>query len=446
MAKHFALIRRSDFTDLFKYGTIFLNHMTIVAADDGSRTTTNDDWLLNELFKNANLFESSFTYLIIEFDQTGFTLDYPALDIESVLNVYPLDDEAKRELEISFDERIRLSAPKWAKTYSLIQKIQTKKECEKGARNVFRIFQLGEKEWQAASTLISNEILNEVVSELYQDERPRGELPIWVYLLRYERHAFYPQETIGFFMDAVHVVCNYLKQTEVDESEVERTSIMRILEWNKTNQKAMAIYESLKKDPDSKPFIDKVNQIEPNVDFLMIAVFFLKLKQRYQEGMYYEPEMVMPFLQNETTKGSCAIALYLLGIVLGHDKTFEALYERFPLKIFRTQAEMAEIEQQREAARRQAAIEMGLRENAEKKDTTRDHKTPNQDPAPTSNSDGRIAFPSDNETIAIPVLPCIMGKIKKNKGFYKKPKPISVTTEEEYVKFFKEGWRVMNGN
>ena len=146
MAKHFALIRRSDFTDLFKYGTIFLNHMTIVAADDGSRTTTNDD----ELFKNANLFESSFTYLIIEFDQTGFTLDYPVLDIESVLNVYPLDDEAKRELEISFDERIRLSAPKWAKTYSLIQKIQTKKECEKGARNVFRIFQLGEKEWQAA--------------------------------------------------------------------------------------------------------------------------------------------------------------------------------------------------------------------------------------------------------------------------------------------------------
>ena len=39
---------------------------------------------------------------------------------------------------------------------------------------------------------------------------------------------------------------------------------------------------------------------------------------------------------------SFSLALYLVGIVLGHDKTFEALYENLPLPIYKTPEEMAE--------------------------------------------------------------------------------------------------------
>ena len=40
-----------------------------------------------------------------------------------------------------------------------------------------------------------------MVDELYENRHPSGKRPIWVYIMRYERHAFYPPNTIGAFMD-----------------------------------------------------------------------------------------------------------------------------------------------------------------------------------------------------------------------------------------------------
>ena len=288
MAKYLALIRRTDFTDLFKYGSLYLNHLTIVEYDDDSDILDGGKTIIKKLFRNANLFESSFTYLIIEFVKANFFRDLPVVDMEDVVRVYPLDREAKKEFETSFDEHIRIESPRWEQAFSTIQRIRTKKDCEKGAKNVSRLYGIQE-DAKGFREIITDDILEELVSELYRNIRPTGNLPIRVYMLRYERHAFYPEETVGFFMDAVHVVCNYLQQGEVDETDVSRTLVMRFLESPSCRMAKMdAILHKKKAIPTS---IDTDNYIDTNEYETIIDDLKKRIKSLEQENERLKKEL-----------------------------------------------------------------------------------------------------------------------------------------------------------
>ena len=229
MRYYYALIRRADFIDLFKYGQFHLNFAAVVDAGNSDKSSNEKESILTSLFKDANSFESSFAYLIIKFASDNFNADSPIVNIEEVTNVYPLDYEAKREFEGSFDTHIRIDGPIWSDSYAKEQRLRTKRDCEKGAINVWKLFN-PQTQMSECKAIITDDILNEVVSELYENRRPSGDLSIWVYLLRYERHAYYPQEVVGYFMDAVNIVCNYLSHNEVDEVAVSRTAIWSFLD------------------------------------------------------------------------------------------------------------------------------------------------------------------------------------------------------------------------
>ena len=358
MSKYLALIRRTDFTDLFKYGSLHLNGLTTIEYDDDLDILDGGKSIINKLFENANLFESSFTYLIIEFVKANFCRDLPVVDMEDVVRVYPLDREAKKEFETSFDEHIRIESPRWEQAFSTIQRIRTKKDCEKGAKNVSRLYGIQE-EAKGFREIITDDILEELVTELYQNIRPAGSLPIWVYMLRYERHAFYPEETVGFFMDAVHVVCNYMNQSEIDETAVSQTSVMRFLESSVSRGAKMdVILDQLASSEECARFLAKVRTIDERVDLLKVAVLFFILKKRYQDGLRYEPDLVGTYLASSAYKRSFSLASYLVGLVLGHDKTYEALYENLPLPIYKTPEEMAVILKRHEYERQKAMDEM----------------------------------------------------------------------------------------
>ena len=68
-----------------------------------------------------NSFESSFAYLIINYVKEE-SLDFSIVSIEEVRHVFPLDFEAKREFESSFDEHIKIDNPIWSDAVSLIKK------------------------------------------------------------------------------------------------------------------------------------------------------------------------------------------------------------------------------------------------------------------------------------------------------------------------------------
>ena len=246
MTNYLALIRKADFTDLFKYGKLHINNDMKTDFSCSVEELPSHPEVFFNLTRFANSFDSAFAYLIIHYvkDSTkGLAND---VYIEEVQNIYPLDFESKEAFAMFFDERIRIENPIWPDSVWNLQKQQQFNDCLKGAANLRAILGFSNSD-QKCREIISDDIVREVVNELYEGNRPSGELPIWVYLLRYERHSYYPQSTLGYFMDMVNVVCNRMGMSEVEEDNIKHTQIFMLLDSlrKKSEMQFQKIYQYL---------------------------------------------------------------------------------------------------------------------------------------------------------------------------------------------------------
>lgn len=336
MTNYLALIRKADFTDLFKYGKLHINNDMKTDFSCSVEELPSHPEVFFNLTHFANSFDSSFAYLIIHYvkDSTkGLAND---VYIEEVQNIYPLDFESKEAFAMSFDERIRIENPIWLDSVWSLQKQQQFNDCLKGAANLRAILGFTNSDHECKN-FISDDIVREIVNELYDDKRPSGELSIWVYLLRYERHSYYPQTTLGYFMDMVNVVCNKMASREVEEDDIKNTQIFALLDSLRKHPELQykQIYQRLVENTAAQGFFKKIDEYESRVDFSKVATLFLILRNRYKEDFFYEEDFI----------GSCKkigfefeLVAYLLGIVMGHEHTYDCMYDMLPLSIFKKSA------------------------------------------------------------------------------------------------------------
>lgn len=337
MKQYLSFIRKADFTDLFKYGKLHVNRDTTTIFDCEVNDLQDNPSVFDELVKSANSFDSSFVYLIIHYQKNDNDNPYD-VNIEDLCHIYPLDSEAKSNFISSFDERIRIEEPIWADAVFKLQQKQLFNECRKGAQNIWNIFKFDEP-IAKCEEIITDEILIEVVSQLFENRRPKGELPIWVYLLRYERHSSYPKNNIGFFFDTYNVICNNWKQDEFLEDDIKGTNIYAFLQSKYDTTSGFAsIYAELCATEECKPFLQLVDSFESRVDFFKIAFWYLYFRDKYKNGLVYEPT----FISEAKVKigDEFQYAAYLLGLKLGHEHTYDCLYEELPLAIFKSKTQL----------------------------------------------------------------------------------------------------------
>ncbi len=334
MTNYLALIRKADFTDLFKYGKLHINNDMKTDFSCSVEELPSHPEIFFNLTHFANSFDSAFAYLIIHYikaSTTGLTND---VNIEEVQNVYPLDFESKEAFAMTFDDRIRIENPIWPEFVWNLQKQQQFNDSQKGAANLRKILGFTSAD-QECKAIITDDIVRELVNELYDDKRPSGDLPIWVYLLRYERHSYYPQTTLGYFMDMVNVVCNRLGMIEVWEDDIKNTQIFMLLDslrYKYPEAQFEQIYQILINNPTTQGFFKKIDEFESRVEFTKVATLFLILRDRYKEDFIYEEKFIT---YCKKFGFEFELAVYLLGIVKGHVHTYDCMYDILPLPIFK---------------------------------------------------------------------------------------------------------------
>lgn len=355
MKNYLVIIRRADFIDLYKYGYFYLDKEKIVEFDCEISELPSRNDIYDSLFDKMNLFESSFVYLIINYAKKDASEDSSIVYIEEVKHIFPLDLEAKKEFEISFDDHIKIDVPIWNDAISLIKKKQMFQSAMQGARNVFNIFKLDG--FDKCKEIINDDIIEEMLSDFYDGIRPQGELSLWVYLMRYERHSYYPKDSLGYFMDIVHIIVNFMSQQEVDDYVVETTDIYKILcTYEGRGLKSDKIIQYMKADDGAAGFLNKISSLVPEIDFINTAITYLKLRDLYKEKFVYEEEFVEIC---KSAFGECfTLAAYMIGIVFGHDNTYSCLYETLPLAIYKSKEEMAEIQLRKQKEQEKAIHEM----------------------------------------------------------------------------------------
>ena len=175
--------------------------------------------------------------------------------------------------------------------------------------------------------------------------------------MRYERHSFYPKESLGYFMDIVHIIVNFMSKKEVEDYIVESTDIYKILAtYEGKGLKSNDILRLLKRNEMASGFLTKIASFVPEVDFILVAVNYLKMRDLYKDEFTYDEKFIsackVSFGENFT------IASYMIGIALGHNKTYACLYESLPLAIYRSKEEMTAILLRKQEERERAKREM----------------------------------------------------------------------------------------
>lgn len=344
---YFALISRTEFNSLLKFGRLLLNS-NLISYGDLTETTIND--LKYKIGKID--FDNTFSYLIIQYEKDDqFCYNKNHIFIQDVKHIYALDINAKREFEISFDERIKIEEPLFDITDITQQKAFD--DCKRGIDNIWQIFGYNKEDKEKCKNIINDDIIKQTVNLMLSDDEALGDYPLWVYLMRYERHSYYPKEAVGYFMDAVHIFCNYKKPDhQALDNEVENTSIYKLLSAINVSEKTNAIYQQI----ENSDFCKALIRLEPSCNFLMIAVIYLKIRDEYRDRLKYDKSYIDPC--KEHFKEDFVIASYLLGIYLGYDKTYDCLYDKFRLDIFKSAEEMSQLQAQKETARRFAEEKM----------------------------------------------------------------------------------------
>ena len=332
MKNYLVLIKKSDFTDLFKFGYLFIDIKAVVEFDGNVDTLVEDKTIQKKVFERVNQFEYSFTVLLIHFSREN--IGDGKIDIEDVKNIFPLDDNAKREIEISYDPRICIQNPIWPEVTVMLQERFLYEDAKKGAHNIWKILKIG-KPLSDYEFILPNESLLEVVHEVQNDKRPKGNLPFWIYLFRYERHGFFPKNAAGFLMDLVNVFVNTLNHEECPSEVIETTNIYnRILEFQDLDM--IKILENLSKTNEGINFFDKLNQVATfEGNSVRIALLFLVLRNTYSNGFNLKEDRILNYCKKYFPQ-ELYYSLYLLGVYLGNSHTFECLYDSLPLQIFKS--------------------------------------------------------------------------------------------------------------
>lgn len=339
MKHYITIIRKTEFTDLFKYGYLYINSDTVVEFDGNTKKIEENNEIRNILFSKVNPFDYTFTIVVIHFKSE---LDIPkTVYIEDVLHIYPLDSDSKRQIEISFDSRIRIESPIWENQVHELQEQFLYESSKKGILNLWHLLDI-KQDINEKKSIISDTEIKELVHEAFSSKRPKGDLSFWVYLLRYERHGFYPKTSVGYFYDLINVFINYKSKEEMLPESVENTGIYKFLNSVPVETNTTEILTLLKESSSGQNFIKAVNECATiDADVVNIAILFLIFKNTFSDGfkLNEKTSKIIKHAKDVFSK-EFAYAAYLLGIYLGNDHTYECLYDQLPLPIFKDKAEL----------------------------------------------------------------------------------------------------------
>ena len=153
-------------------------------------------------------------------------------------------------------------------------------------------------------------------------------------------------------MDVVHIYCNYKIKNQTLDEKVEGTGIFKQLTTINPIERLDNIYNAIA----DSAFCAELRKLEPNCNFLKIAVIYLTIRDKYSQGLRNDVLFVQ---QCKRWGDDFVIASYLLGIYLGYDKTYDCLYDKIKPPFFKSDEEMAELQRQYEDAKSVAKTKMG---------------------------------------------------------------------------------------
>lgn len=328
MINYLTLISRTDFSNLYKFGHLYVHNL--VPFDGKLSEHADDKYLFDAVTAYMNTYEYSTEYILLHVCKSVFPGSTVELFVKDIIGVYALNEDARANLAVSLDSRIKIQVSAWESMFAELNKKQAIRQSKAGEYNCFEIFQISNEERNAVNRLIPNGFIEELFSDLYNHVRPSGNKNIWNYLIRYERHHAYWNDYRGLFFDAIHVYENYKQKSEIDYGIADEVPLAEIV--TSSGDKFTEIYNALEKAQSKDYKVEGCN-------YFAVAPLYLYLKSIFKDGgitpaSYDSNKQIFNGSLHDKFGLDFALAVALLGISLGHDLTYSCYYQIKNLGIF----------------------------------------------------------------------------------------------------------------
>lgn len=331
-----SIVLRNQFNLFYRFGYTVIPKVSLlefngIITDD----TTNE---LVKLFNTATPFEYDEEYLILQLERSISENDvFVKFDIQDLVKIYPLSNQAKVSIESKIDQRIRLEKPIFEKILPKIESEIEKKEVEKAISALWAICKFERPEDKYLSDIGIENIFKGI------EHRKKGtkankiqDGSYWEYLIAYDRFDYFPNSTLGYFYDSGQVFA-YSKQLP----SFEGSTLHKVLEHiNATNPsiKLPEIITFLESEKGLKGYVSQTTFNDTRN--YIIAPLYLMLRNEIRNSDDVTQTKLFKNLEYlKTFEDNFYYSVILLGAFFGFRKFYDPYYETLNLRFYKSSTE-----------------------------------------------------------------------------------------------------------
>lgn len=332
MKQFLSIVLRNSFNLFYRFGYTFIPKSQLVEFD-GNINSEIQESIINQ-FQKVTPFEYDEEYLILHLEkETTNGSDFIQFEIQDIISVYPLSQQAKVSIESKIDQRIRLEKPIFENLLPLIETKIQNREIEKAISALWKICKIE----GLSDKYIANIGLENIFKGL--EFRKHGTKAnkiqngnYWEYLIAYDRFDYFPNSTLGYFYDAGQVfafskgfptfegsgIHNFLEKLVSANPTIKLNDIVKLLE----TEEQLKGYVSQTTTSDIKQYI-----VAPL--YLMLRDEIRKSEDIAQTRLFKNLDYLKKF------EDSFNYAVILLGAFFGFRKFYDNYYESLNLRFYK---------------------------------------------------------------------------------------------------------------
>lgn len=332
MKQFLSIVLRNSFNLFYRFGYTFIPKSQLVEFDGNINSEIQESILRH--IQMVTPFEYDEEYLILHLEkETTNESDFIQFEIQDIISIYPLSQQAKVSIESKIDQRIRLEKPIFENMLPLIETKIQNREIEKAISALWKICKI--------EGLLDKYIANIGLENIFKglefrkhgtkaNKIPNGNY--WEYLIAYDRFDYFPNSTLGYFYDAGQVfafskglptfegsgVHNFLEKLDSANPIIKLNDITKLLE----TEEQLKGYVSQTTTSDIKQYI-----VAPL--YLMLRDEIRKSEDIAQTRLFKNLDYLKKF------EDSFNYAVILLGAFFGFRKFYDNYYESLNLRFYK---------------------------------------------------------------------------------------------------------------
>lgn len=331
--KHFlSIILRNQFNLFYRFGYTFIPENQLLEFDGNINTQVKEQ--IVRLFETVTPFEYDQEYLILHFEKREeINNNILKFQIQELVSIYPLSQQAKMSIESKIDTRIKLEDPIFESVLPEIETIIESHELKSSFEAISRVLDLN----LDLTKYVSKIGYESIISGLnFKKNGTKSNKIIdgnyWEYLLAYDRYEYFPNDILGYFYDAGEIFAYSKGQPTFVGSKL--YNLLEDIRVNKPDIHFKEIINKLVTSEETKNYISQTSI--DDLRLYIITPLYLMLRDEIRKSDdISKTKLLRNLTYLKTFDESFKYVAILLGAFFGFRKFYDNYYEVLNLRFYK---------------------------------------------------------------------------------------------------------------